>query len=183
MKTIFRLFSNYSDNEEGFILVISMLIMVVLTVIGISATRNTTIELQIAGNDKFYVTDFYTSEARAFEASQRLENEDKDNLRNFELNITDISTNANGVVKSDDIANYDPLDEILVKKILTTTELGDIAVENPDGGSFASVDKGVSTGGSLDVTSTSQIHSYDVYGYSSEKNSSSIIRLGYKKRF
>ncbi len=49
-------------NEEGFILVVGMSILVVLTLIGISGTRNSVIELKIAGNEreiaqKFYVAD------------------------------------------------------------------------------------------------------------------------------
>jgi len=49
-------------NEDGFILVVGMSILVVLTLIGVSATRNSVIELKIAGNEreiaqKFYVAD------------------------------------------------------------------------------------------------------------------------------
>jgi type IV pilus assembly protein PilX len=49
-------------NEEGFILVVGMSILVVLTLLGVSATRNSVIDLKIAGNEremaeKFYVAD------------------------------------------------------------------------------------------------------------------------------
>lgn len=48
--------------EEGFVLVTALLIMLVLTIIGIAATTNTSIELQIAGNDKVHKKTFYEAE-------------------------------------------------------------------------------------------------------------------------
>ncbi len=172
-----------ADNEEGFILVTCLLVMVVLTVIGIAATKNTTVELQIAGNDKIYVTDFYFAEAHAYEAARRLENETEDNLKNADLAFDDNDETADGMIKSDTMADYNPLDEDLIEKLLTTTDLGDIAVASALGGTFAAVDTGIAAGGSLAVPNSSQLHSFDVYGYSSTKNSGTLIRVGYKKRF
>jgi len=45
-------FQKKSD-EQGSVLIVALLILVLLTVIGISATSTTNIETQIAGNDKF----------------------------------------------------------------------------------------------------------------------------------
>lgn len=56
-------FKSLLNNDQGFILVLSMITMVALTVIGISGTSNTTIEVQIAGNERHYVQAFYASEA------------------------------------------------------------------------------------------------------------------------
>lgn len=50
------------QNEEGFLLVITMLILVVLTLIGISATNLSRIELQIAGNDRLHKETFYRAD-------------------------------------------------------------------------------------------------------------------------
>lgn len=49
-------------NENGFVMVFALMIMVVLTLIGIAATNTTVIELTIAGNerqlsDRFYAAD------------------------------------------------------------------------------------------------------------------------------
>lgn len=51
--------------EEGFVLVTALLVMLVLTIIGIAATTNTSIELQIAGNDKVHKKTFYEAEGGA----------------------------------------------------------------------------------------------------------------------
>ena len=47
--------------------------MLVLTIIGIAATTNTQIELQIAGNDKVHKKTFYSAEAGAVLATEVLE--------------------------------------------------------------------------------------------------------------
>jgi len=52
----------FIQNEDGFVLVIAMIMMVILTIMGVSATNTTTIELQIAGNDRSSKEDFYNQE-------------------------------------------------------------------------------------------------------------------------
>ena len=54
---------NTIQNEEGFVLITGLMILVILTLLGIAATRNTSIELQIAGNDKLHKETFYAAEA------------------------------------------------------------------------------------------------------------------------
>lgn len=57
-------------NEDGFVLVTSMLILLVLTILGIAALRNTDIELQIAANDRRHKEAFYAAEAGAVLGSE-----------------------------------------------------------------------------------------------------------------
>lgn len=52
----------FPRKEEGFLLVITMLLLVVLTLIGISATNLSRIELQIAGNDRLHKETFYRAD-------------------------------------------------------------------------------------------------------------------------
>ena len=54
-----------TQQDEGFVLVTALLIMLILTIIGIATTTNTSIELQIAGNDKVFKKTFYEAEAGA----------------------------------------------------------------------------------------------------------------------
>lgn len=62
------------ENEEGFVLALSMMVLVVLTLLGISANRSSVTELQIAGNENLAKMLFYQAEAAAHEAGQLLEN-------------------------------------------------------------------------------------------------------------
>jgi hypothetical protein len=50
------------NNERGSALVVALLMLVVLTLIGISASTTTNFELQIAGNDKLFKTAFYAAD-------------------------------------------------------------------------------------------------------------------------
>jgi Tfp pilus assembly protein PilX len=49
--------------ENGSILVIGLLILGILTVIGISASRTAEIDIQIAGNERLHKTAFYAADA------------------------------------------------------------------------------------------------------------------------
>ena len=62
-----------TPHEEGFVLVTTLLVMLVLTIIGIAANTNTSIELQIAGNDKVHKKTFYAAEAGAILGAEVLE--------------------------------------------------------------------------------------------------------------
>ncbi len=58
-----KIFSqNYRNEESGFVLVGALLILLLLVVIGISATTNTSLELQIAGNDRTHKETFYQAD-------------------------------------------------------------------------------------------------------------------------
>jgi hypothetical protein len=50
-------------DEKGSALIIALLILVLLTLMGISATTTSTIEVQMAGSEKFYEMAFYTAES------------------------------------------------------------------------------------------------------------------------
>lgn len=51
------------NNENGFVLIASLLILLLLVVIGTSAVTNSTIEIQIAGNERVHEMAFYSAEA------------------------------------------------------------------------------------------------------------------------
>lgn len=50
------------NNERGFVLVASLMVLLILVIIGVSATTSTNIELQIAGNEKVHKQTFYRAD-------------------------------------------------------------------------------------------------------------------------
>lgn len=50
------------DNENGYVLLGALLILVLLIVIGLAATTNTSLEIQIAGNDQIHKETFYQAD-------------------------------------------------------------------------------------------------------------------------
>ncbi len=51
------------NNEQGIALVLTMIFLVVLSLMGITALRSSRVELQIAGNEKWATDSFYRSES------------------------------------------------------------------------------------------------------------------------
>ena len=51
-----------SRNEEGIVLVLCLITLVLLTLIGVSATTTSQLEAEISGNDKTYKEAFYAAE-------------------------------------------------------------------------------------------------------------------------
>jgi type IV pilus assembly protein PilX len=66
-------------NEKGSVLVISMLILVLLTLIGKAAVTTSTIETEIAGNERFHKRTFYATEAGLGHAMASLQKQFGDN--------------------------------------------------------------------------------------------------------
>lgn len=62
-----------SENEDGFILVISLLMLVILTLFGVFALNTTVVEQQIAGNDRVHKDSFYKAESGDMLAVELLE--------------------------------------------------------------------------------------------------------------
>ncbi len=58
-------------DEKGFVLIATMMVLVILTLIGISATRSTYVELLISGNDKVHKQTFYQADGSS-ELAERL---------------------------------------------------------------------------------------------------------------
>ena len=60
-------------NEDGTVLVVALIMLVLLTVIGISASTTSTIEIRIAGNEKFHKMAFYAADGGTEAGAELLE--------------------------------------------------------------------------------------------------------------
>jgi len=77
---------NISKNEDGSVLVIAMLVLVLLTLIGQAATTTSTIEMRISGNEKAYKENLYRGDAGVRNATQTLMDETDNPLLNDLIN-------------------------------------------------------------------------------------------------
>ena len=80
-------------NEDGAVLVAGLMILAVLTLLGIAAISTSTIEVQIAGNDKFSKVAFYAAEGAVQEGLNWLES--KHDLSYHLVNATNLNENSN----------------------------------------------------------------------------------------
>ncbi len=167
------MFKNFLSlkNEEGSAIVIALMILMVVTIIGVSSSNTTTVELQIVRNDGIYKQNLYLAEAAAQEAIQRIWNVSRSDPFLLErrtpvwLNTIDMADIDNW---DDDGADGD--DTALVSST------------DPNA-SLSVVDVGIPDGGSLDISSETSAHDFAVFGLGNRNNGRVFIQIGYRERF
>jgi hypothetical protein len=97
-------------NEKGSALVLALLILVLLTLMGISATTTSTVGIQMAGSEKFYEMAFYSAESGWQRALNWLDGQYLGDVRNRVWNGTTFEevpgslddTTSDGITLADD---------------------------------------------------------------------------------
>jgi len=163
------------NNEQGFVLVASLMMLMILLVIGIAATNTTTIELQISGNDKLAKQTFYQAEGVVAEAVRIVGNDSSPALEETVLypwlqrdpvGVGILTTGAGGTEVADVYGNA----IWVASPTLPTAGMAGTA-------DMAGAFRGIAPGGSLDLGS-SRMHLYDLYGRSQQNNALAIIKVG-----
>jgi type IV pilus assembly protein PilX len=159
------------SNEEGSVLILALIMLVLLTMIGISATTTSMIETRIAGNERVYKRNFYAAEAAVMQGAQNMEQTDLQNPRPTWLGL------KGAVNEPDDIrltlfwdTSLDPLPQasVIPNTLFVATSRG-----------YAGGAQGTSL--AMDI---SKVHTYSVFGRCQPSNSGpTIIEIGYRKAF
>jgi hypothetical protein len=174
-------------NEEGSVLVISVVILALLTVIGIAATSTTSIELQIASNDRIYKDNFYHAEGAAMMLARVLENMSEttdpsgiDNLKADQPTFT-IQSEQGDVV--------DLTDE-QVESIGEPSYWDNLSCEVPGFGADNAPEvilrgEGIAAGSSLGMTEGTNLYQYAIFGRQVQEsnNRGIVVAIGYRKRY
>jgi len=63
MKKFIRSLRSPLDNEQGSVIVAAIFVLVIVTILGITATNTSTLEMQIAANDQFIKMAFYNADS------------------------------------------------------------------------------------------------------------------------
>lgn len=58
-----KVFKDTTSNERGFVIIVALIMLAIITVIGIAATRTSETETRIAVNERLYNIAFYAAEA------------------------------------------------------------------------------------------------------------------------
>lgn len=161
---LFKNEKTMTSGESGNVLLITLIILVLLTIIGISATRTASIDMQVAGNNMIYKRNLFSAEGAALEAVQTM------------TNLTELETVGWIIPEGtdDDISNIRDKDKF--EAISNQSSINDDA-------RYAVVRGGlVETGESLDMTRV-KIHEFAVYGRSDQLRGTSIIKMGFRKAY
>ncbi len=184
-----------SANENGSIMVVTLIILTLATMIGVAASITTSIELQVSGNDKRYAELFYRAEAAAMVGAQAIESSPDLETGNYQNDGEDITLAK--IDKDGDSTNL-PDPESVANDDNWVEDTGKVSADAPNTLSgdgyqtrFLPVEK-PPMGASLDLANTagSVMHDYNIYGRSILQAGSSgrklgevIIEVGYKKRY
>ncbi|MBF0257945.1 MAG: pilus assembly PilX N-terminal domain-containing protein [Desulfamplus sp.] len=168
LNTVFR----PVHNENGSAILISMIVLVLLTLIGISATNTSQIELQIAGNEKIYRQNFNLAEAGTTEAVQILKSTPPEALKDDNkftygnpAYLSWLKPDGTNMKDTSNAANWN-----------TNSALNNNV-------KYAAVEHGLAGGASIDLTASSQLYEYSIFGLSENNNGQSLIQIGYRRRF
>jgi hypothetical protein len=155
--------------EDGSVLVLALIILVVLTMLGIAANMTTEIETRIAANENIYKVNLYRAESAAMAGVQMLENEtDVTSLKNLSFHWLHPSLPDSHISSE---KNWD------LKEVKSNQAID-------ENNRYIAVYRGVAPGGSLDMgSSPTSLYEFTVFGRSSLANGEAIVEVGYRRRF
>jgi len=152
------------EPESGAVLVTTLIILVLLTVIGVSGINMATTDLQITRNYRVYKENLYKAEAAVMQLAQKFEN------------VPDTLSNGTfGSASMDDAA-------VNSKATQESTWSSNAANAMVSHGQFMWCPRGVPGGTSLSL-SKSTPHDYFLYGRGTANEGEVIVKIGYRKAF
>ena len=147
--------------EQGSVLIVALVVLALFTLLSISSTATTNMEIRITGNENIQKENLYAAEAAAMRCAQDMQDTDLRTSGPAYLNGITSATQTQS-----DICN------------LPNTPF----TELPATTAFASVSRGIASGSSLDMTKT-RVHEYSVYGWCDSNRNLVIVEVGYRKAF
>jgi type II secretory pathway pseudopilin PulG len=178
-KTMQAIYAAARNEEGSFVIFSTLMILLLLTLTGIAATRTANTEVSIAGNEASRNISAYRAEGGAVEVAMRIEAADDGDLK-----VTDPSINPNYPGWMTFHSDINPGDMAVSANWDFSGDADDNAAVssfNTDV-QFAAVDKGVAAGSSLIMTGGEQKREYQVYGLSDSRSGRAFIEMGYRKR-
>lgn len=184
-----------TNNDEGFVLVLCLLIMMVLALGGIMATRSATTDVKIAGNERSIKNNLYQGEAVSTEGSQCIGNESNmvdlramgDWLDRVDgKNLSEAQQDEMNSLEEGEEDEWD--EEILYATVINRTCFS--TVSGIDDGSQAVAKKayglGIASGSdsssSLKMTANSAMYNFKIIGISAQGVGEKTVEMGFRKR-
>ena len=149
-------------NEDGYFLIMAtLMILVLLTILGIAASRTANTEISVAANDTVYQRNFYLAEGAVMEAVDRLKQAkdlEDDSPVWFSKNVGEINAEN-------------------VETFLDEEEAGQSALDDTGKTRYVGGVEALGRGYSVDMEKV-RAHTIGIYGRC-EKNGKTMIKVGY----
>ena len=150
-------------NEEGSVIVITLMVLVLLTIVGMASINTANTEIEIAGAELIYQRNFYLAEGAAMEAVRLLDND----------STMTATTGPSWMEMAPGALSGSGIDAFWASNEETCTIDADAT--------YIADYEGIAAGSSLDVNKA-KLHDISIYGRS-QKRGVSEVRLGYRKAF
>ncbi len=177
-------------NESGVALVSALLILMLLTIVSLTATDTTIVEKAVVRSEAIFEQTFYLAESGAYEAVQKMLNEDdRANLIATEVlpgspNEDLLRGSGNDEDPKNDMSNLDG--NIAAGGNNDGMIDGDDFTENADVGGTTTyrtvVQIPIQPGSSI-KGGQSRLYDYLSYGFSQSNSGRALVKVGFKKRF
>ena len=154
----------FESSENGSILLTTVIILLLLSLIGISGMNTASTDLQITRNHKIYKENFYLGDGAVMEL-----------LQTFDNATGEMSGGSFSSISADDTT----VDDQALQETTWTASSIDSTFSSGNA-HYLWAPRGVT--GSLDVTKP-RIHEYFLYGKGSEQDGEVTIKVGYSKPF
>jgi Tfp pilus assembly protein PilX len=155
-------------DEDGSVLIVALTMLVLLTLLGFFVAEIAEVEIQVAGNERFYKENLYGAEAGALECAERMQET--------------VSLDPAALSWLIPLASKPAISDIRNNSYWTDANSQQSAIDGSI--RFMAAEEGVATQTSLDMTKTT-LYSYSIYGRrynsSAPQKGRSIVELGFRK--
>lgn len=176
--------NNFIENEKGVTIVTVLLILMLLTLMGVTATKTVLNEKKSVRSEAVFEQSFYFAESACLEGVQKMANQTTPEELLAPLIVAG-AANEKLLVSADEEdpfndsenldldgdGDFDKDDVALVEVSETDGDTRRVVVQMP-----------IESGNSLGLGS-SRLYSYMSYGMTAAQGGQAMIKLGYKKRF
>ena len=160
-------------------LVISLILLVLLTLIGITSSRTTEIEVMIAGNERVHKQNFYIAEGAAMQGAQIMELTDLESVGLPWLMDEDNENDSGAELPA---ASHSDIQAYIHESDNWTDSFSSVLAGLPGEARVLGLSKGVVPTSSWKMTS-SKVYGFEVYGRSRLRNGEGLVAVGYRKAY
>jgi hypothetical protein len=162
------------QNQQGSVLLVTIMVLVAVSVLGVAGIQSGIVELKLAGNERQVRETFYLAESAAMEGLQRL----------AALQGIDLSEQFAFWHHRNRDAQGNPIDFRAFRQWEVDGKQDDNAMPSLVGPQtyFAAVEWQVATGGSLVMTG-SRLYQNRIYGICLEQQPADLVEIGYYLRY
>lgn len=161
-------------SEEGSVVLLALMVLMLITMFGISALNTSDTELIVSHNNRCYKQNLYRAEGMVMEAAQKVNGTAAADLT--PSSGTKPTWLVDGTVDSPD---FNPESEAWEDNPYTEETV--LAIVDPEKANFTVVYEGLSSGSSLSMDSTIKIWQYSIYGKSNLCNGELGVVAGFRR--